>query len=108
MIYDCEIANAEEWGCELIKVFPGNAAGGPSFIKAVHGPRPWSRLMPTGDVTTNEENLRAWFEADAAYVGMGSKLIVKELVRSGDFESIKTTTKATLELISSIRKALNK
>jgi 2-dehydro-3-deoxyphosphogluconate aldolase/(4S)-4-hydroxy-2-oxoglutarate aldolase len=103
-----EIAYAEELGCELIKIFPGKAVGGPSFIKAVLGPRPWSRLMPTGDVTTNEENLRDWFEAGVACVGMGSKLIAKELVRSGDFESIKATTKATLELISSIRADINK
>ncbi len=98
-----EIAHAEEWGCELIKIFPGSAVGGPPFIQAVRGPRPWTRLMPTSGVTANKENLRAWFEAGAACVGMGSKLIAKELVHAGDFEAIKTSTKATLELISAIR-----
>ncbi|MFC2024322.1 bifunctional 4-hydroxy-2-oxoglutarate aldolase/2-dehydro-3-deoxy-phosphogluconate aldolase [Chloroflexota bacterium] len=103
-----EIALAEELGCEIIKIFPGNAVGGPPFIQAVHGPRPWTRLMPTGGVTATEANLRAWFEAGAACVGMGSKLISKELITSGDFESIKVNTKATLELIAKIRADIKK
>ena len=42
-----EISTAEEWGAEIVKVFPGKM-GGPAFIKDLLGPMPWARLMPTG------------------------------------------------------------
>ncbi|MBT8284371.1 MAG: bifunctional 4-hydroxy-2-oxoglutarate aldolase/2-dehydro-3-deoxy-phosphogluconate aldolase, partial [Flavobacteriaceae bacterium] len=57
-----EINRAEEMGCEIIKLFPGSIYG-PGFVKAIKGPQPWTSIMPTGGVSTDEENLRAWFEA---------------------------------------------
>jgi 2-dehydro-3-deoxyphosphogluconate aldolase/(4S)-4-hydroxy-2-oxoglutarate aldolase len=83
-----EISEAEELGVEIVKLFPGSAVGGPGFVKSVLGPCPWTRIMPTGGVDATEENIRAWFKAGAACVGMGSKLITKELVAAGDFEGI--------------------
>ncbi|NLE75316.1 MAG: bifunctional 4-hydroxy-2-oxoglutarate aldolase/2-dehydro-3-deoxy-phosphogluconate aldolase, partial [Chloroflexi bacterium] len=70
-----EIAQAEELGVEIVKVFPGECVGGPDFVKAVLGPCPWTRIMPTGGVDATEESLRAWFQAGVAAVGIGSKLI---------------------------------
>jgi 2-dehydro-3-deoxyphosphogluconate aldolase/(4S)-4-hydroxy-2-oxoglutarate aldolase len=98
-----EIATAEEWGVEIVKVFPGETVGGPAFIKAVLGPRPWTRIMPTGGVSPDEKNLRAWFDAGAACVGMGSNLVRKESVQSGDFDAIQQNVQAALNLIRSIR-----
>jgi 2-dehydro-3-deoxyphosphogluconate aldolase/(4S)-4-hydroxy-2-oxoglutarate aldolase len=98
-----EIGYAEEWGVEIIKIFPGTAVGGPGFVKDVRGPRPWTRIMPTGGVSPTEENLRAWFEAGAACVGMGSKLVRKDLVQAGDFDAIADTARTTLDLIRTIR-----
>ncbi len=98
-----EITRAEEWGAEIVKAFPGSAVGGPDFIKAVRGPRPWTRIMPTGGVSPDAENLRAWFEAGAACVGMGSKLIRKDWLQAGDFDAIARTVQATLALIREIR-----
>jgi 2-dehydro-3-deoxyphosphogluconate aldolase/(4S)-4-hydroxy-2-oxoglutarate aldolase len=98
-----EIATAEDWGAEIVKVFPGETVGGPAFIKAVRGPRPWTRIMPTGGVSPDEANLRAWFEAGAACVGMGSNLVRKEWVQSGDFDAIQQQMKTALDLIRAIR-----
>ncbi len=98
-----EIAQAEEWGAEIIKIFPGSAVGGPGFVKDVRGPRPWTRLMPTGGVSPDEANLRSWFSAGVAAVGMGSNLVRKEWVQAGDFAAIEETMRRTLALIRKIR-----
>lgn len=98
-----EISLAEELGVEIVKIFPGSAVGGPSFVKAVQGPCPWTRIMPTGGVEPTEANLLAWFEAGAACVGMGSKLIRKDLVSAGDWKGISDLVEQTLNLIQAIR-----
>jgi 2-dehydro-3-deoxyphosphogluconate aldolase/(4S)-4-hydroxy-2-oxoglutarate aldolase len=98
-----EIAQAEEWGAEIVKVFPGSAVGGPGFVKDVRGPRPWTRIMPTGGVSPDEANLRSWFSAGVAAVGMGSNLVRKEWVQAGDFAAIEETMRRTLALIRKIR-----
>lgn len=98
-----EIATAEEYGAELIKVFPGNSVGGPGFIKAVMAPRPWTRLMPTGGVSSDEANLKEWFGAGAAAVGMGSNLIKDETVKAGDFETITRLTAEALAMVKKVR-----
>jgi 2-dehydro-3-deoxyphosphogluconate aldolase/(4S)-4-hydroxy-2-oxoglutarate aldolase len=83
-----EISAAEELGVEIVKVFPGETVGGPAFVKAILAPCPWTRVMPTGGVDATEESITAWFQAGVACVGMGSKLIVKKDVDSGNFEAI--------------------
>jgi 2-dehydro-3-deoxyphosphogluconate aldolase/(4S)-4-hydroxy-2-oxoglutarate aldolase len=98
-----EISAAEELGVEIVKIFPGSQVGGPGFVKAVRGPMPWTYLMPTGGVEPSEENMRAWFEAGVAAVGMGSKLVRKDLVAAGDFETIKDKAAQTLAWIHAIR-----
>lgn len=98
-----EIANAEEWGCELVKLFPGNTYG-PGFVKAIKGPQPWTSIMPTGGVTTEEENLSGWFDAGVTCVGMGSKLISKEILANKDYHALETEVRSVLELIRRIRK----
>ncbi|MFN2228073.1 MAG: bifunctional 4-hydroxy-2-oxoglutarate aldolase/2-dehydro-3-deoxy-phosphogluconate aldolase [Anaerolineae bacterium] len=83
-----EISEAEELGVEIVKVFPGAQVGGPGFVKAVRGPMPWTRIMPTGGVDASEESIRAWFGAGVSCVGIGSKLVTKELVATGDWEGL--------------------
>jgi 2-dehydro-3-deoxyphosphogluconate aldolase/(4S)-4-hydroxy-2-oxoglutarate aldolase len=97
-----EISEAEELGVEIVKIFPGSSVGGPAFVKSVLAPMPWTRLMPTGGVAATQENLQAWFEAGTAAVGMGSKLITKELVAAGDFDGI---TRQVAQVIAWIREA---
>jgi len=98
-----EISQAEELGVEIVKVFPGGAVGGPGFVKAVMGPCPWTRIMPTGGVDATRENIETWFKAGAACVGMGSKLIVKDLVAAGDFEAISQKVTQVLAWIKEVR-----
>jgi len=83
-----EINYAEELGAEIVKIFPGASVGGPDFVKSVKGPCPWTSIMPTGGVEPTVENLREWFEAGAACVGMGSNLITKELIREQNWKGL--------------------
>lgn len=98
-----EISQAEEYGAEIVKIFPGGAVGGPGFIKAVLGPCPWTRIMPTGGVDASEENIRTWIEAGACCVGMGSKLITKAAVSAGDYAGITDQVKRILGWIAAAR-----
>lgn len=97
-----EIGKAEELGCDIVKLFPGSVYG-PGFIKAIKGPQPWTNIMPTGGVAPTEENLSAWFDAGAICVGMGSKLIAKQLIKDGDFEQLKIKTTEALQIIQDVK-----
>lgn len=99
-----EIAQAEELGCEIIKIFPGGQVGGPGFVKALRGPCPWTSLMPTGGVDCTEESLRAWFEAGVVCVGMGSRLISGPRMEEGAFEAIAADTRRALGWIAQSRR----
>lgn len=83
-----EISAAEEAGCEIVKLFPGKEVGGPSFVKAILGPCPWTRIMPTGGVDATEESITQWIKAGTACLGIGTKLITKEIVAAGDWEAL--------------------
>jgi 2-dehydro-3-deoxyphosphogluconate aldolase/(4S)-4-hydroxy-2-oxoglutarate aldolase len=97
-----EIAKAEELGCEIVKLFPGSTYG-PGFVKAIKGPQPWTSIMPTGGVSTDPENLKSWFEAGVICVGMGSKLISKEIVANKKYNELKNAVSKTLNLIKNIK-----
>ena len=97
-----EINRAEELGCEIVKLFPGSTYG-PGFVKAIKGPQPWTSIMPTGGVSTEEDNLRGWFDAGVSCVGMGSKLITKDILASKDFERLEFLVRTTLETIKKVR-----
>lgn len=98
-----EISAAEEMGCEIIKIFPGGQVGGPAFVKAVRGPMPWTSIMPTGGVDVTEESVGAWIGAGCVCLGMGSKLIIKELVAARDWNKIAENVARTIELIKKAR-----
>lgn len=100
-----EIAKAEEMGAEIIKLFPGNIYG-PEFVKAIKGPQPWTSIMPTGGVSTDPQNLSAWFKSGVVCVGMGSQLISNEVLANKDFDGLKKTVATTLQTIQSIKAEL--
>ena len=97
-----EISTAEEAGAEIVKLFPGSH-GGPNFVKSVLAPTPWSKIMPTGGVSPERENLEGWFRAGAACVGMGSKLVRKDWILDGNYQAIEKLTRTTVNLIQEIR-----
>lgn len=98
-----EISYAEELGCEIVKLFPGESAGGPDFVKAVLGPCPWTRIMPTGGVEPTEASLKAWFGAGIVAAGIGSKLITKELLAAKDYAGIEQNVARVIALARAIR-----
>jgi len=100
-----EISYAEELGVEIVKVFPGSCVGGPAFVKSVLGPCPWTRIMPTGGVDATEESIKAWFGAGVACVGIGSKLIRKDLVAAGNWAEITAKVRQVLDWIKEAREA---
>ena len=97
-----EIARAEELGCELVKLFPGSTYG-PGFVKAILGSQPWTSIMPTGGVSTEVENLKGWFDAGVTCVGMGSKLISKEILANESYSKLTQDVKKTLETIRELK-----
>ncbi len=82
-----EVGFAQEAGCDLCKLFPGDVLG-PKFVKGLLAPMPWSKLMVTGGVEPTEESLSAWIKAGVYCVGMGSKLFPKAQVEAGDWAYI--------------------
>ena len=98
-----EIAKAEEMGADLVKLFPGNIYG-PEFVKAVKGPQPWTHIMPTGGVTSEETNLKSWFDAGVSCVGLGSKLITKEIIDNQAYEELAKRVEKTLQLIQRLKR----
>jgi len=101
-----EISQAEEWGAEIVKIFPGTEVGGPGFVKSIKGPFPWTSIMPTGGVAPTEANLRPWFEAGVTCVGMGSKLFPKELIQQKRFDELTNRIKEAVQLVQDIKTSL--
>lgn len=97
-----EIARAEELGAEIVKLFPGGISGA-NFVKAIKGPCPWTSVMPTGGVSPTQENLEEWFNAGVTCVGMGSKLISKEILKTKNFEALEKQVSNTLKIIRTLK-----
>jgi len=103
-----EIGDAQELGCEIVKVFPGSSVGGPEFVKNVLGPMPWTRIMPTGGVEPTQESLAKWFGAGIVACGIGSNLITKELLQAKDYDGVEKRVRETVQLIKKIKAELAK
>lgn len=97
-----EVGNAQEAGCDICKVFPGDVLG-PAFVKSLMAPMPWSKIMVTGGVEPSEENLLSWFRAGVFCVGMGSKLFPADRIKSGDWAYITEKCREALEIISNAK-----
>ncbi|MGP1392439.1 MAG: bifunctional 4-hydroxy-2-oxoglutarate aldolase/2-dehydro-3-deoxy-phosphogluconate aldolase [Candidatus Cryptobacteroides sp.] len=99
-----EIGEAQEAGCDLVKVFPAGSVGGPGFVKSILAPLPWTMIMATGAVEPAEDNLRAWAASGVTAVGMGSKLFPKEAIASGNWKSISELCRKSLEYFKNGKK----
>lgn len=99
-----EIGAAQEAGCDLTKIFPAGNVGGPSFVKNILAPMPWSMIMATGAVEPTQENLSAWFKAGVTVVGMGSKLFPKDVIAAQEWHKISNKCREALDIIAATRK----
>jgi 2-dehydro-3-deoxyphosphogluconate aldolase/(4S)-4-hydroxy-2-oxoglutarate aldolase len=97
-----EMGLAQELGAEIVKLFPGEVLQ-PAFLKAALAPMPWSKIMVTGGVTPQKENLQQWFSAGAVCVGMGSKLFSTEVIKLQQWDTIETLCRQTLQTIACLR-----
>jgi 2-dehydro-3-deoxyphosphogluconate aldolase / (4S)-4-hydroxy-2-oxoglutarate aldolase len=97
-----EIMTAEKAGVSFVKLFPGNVLG-PDFLSGIKDIFPNLKFMPTGGVDTTSENIKAWFNAGVSAVGMGSKLISKQLMANKDYTTIEAETKRVLNSIKTIK-----
>lgn len=102
-----EINLALEAGINLLKLFPGNVLG-PSFVESARAVFSRAEFIITGGVDTTEQNIRAWFRSGAVAVGMGSKLMTKEILDNGKYDQLKSNTKKLMALIQKIRGELVK
>jgi 2-dehydro-3-deoxyphosphogluconate aldolase/(4S)-4-hydroxy-2-oxoglutarate aldolase len=103
-----EIGDAQELGCEIVKVFPGASVGGPEFVRSVMAPMPWTRIMPTGGVEPTEDSLRKWFGAGIVACGVGSNLITKELLKAKDYAGIEAKVRDAITLTQRIKRELGR
>lgn len=97
-----EIAYAELKGITMVKIFPGNVLG-PTYISAIKEVFPAMKFMPTGGVSLDKNNLAGWFKSGVIAVGMGSKLISKELIANKDYATIEALAKEALEMVKTIK-----
>ena len=97
-----EVGMAQEAGCDVCKVFPGDVLG-PAFVKGLRAPMPWSQVMVTGGVKPTQENLEGWFKAGVTCVGMGSNLFPKDVIAAGEWNKIAGLCRSALEIIKNVR-----
>lgn len=97
-----EIHIAHKAGALLIKLFPGNVLG-PGFVEAVKSLFTEIDFIVTGGVEPTEQNISAWFKAGVVGVGLGSKLITKEVLENRNFTQLESQTKALVELIKKVQ-----
>ena len=95
-----EILTAWEAGADIVKVFPADV-GGPGYLKAIHGPLPQVRLMPTGGVDLN--TAANFLRAGACCLGVGSQIVEPETVAKGDFDRIRNLAQQYVEIVQSVR-----
>jgi 2-dehydro-3-deoxyphosphogluconate aldolase/(4S)-4-hydroxy-2-oxoglutarate aldolase len=100
-----EILTAWQAGADIVKVFPSDITG-PAYLKAVHGPLPQIRLMPTGGV--NLQTAADFLKAGACALGIGSSLVEPAAVAAGDFERIRTLAAQYVKIVRETRAAAGK
>jgi 2-dehydro-3-deoxyphosphogluconate aldolase/(4S)-4-hydroxy-2-oxoglutarate aldolase len=96
-----EIVMAENAGATIVKIFPGNILG-PTYLNAIKELFPGLKFMPSGGVEAEENNLKAWFDSGVEAVGMGSKLITKEIMQHKNYELLNTVAKEILALVKRV------
>lgn len=97
-----EIIRAENLGAKLVKLFPGNLLG-PAFLSAIKELFPNLLFMPTGGVELSVQNIGGWFKAGVCAVGMGSKLVSKEVMEGKKYNELTEATKQAIAIVNASR-----
>lgn len=97
-----EVVQAHDWGASLVKIFPAEVLG-VTFIKALKGPCPWTRVMPSGGVTMDENNLKQWFDNGVECVAIGSNLFSPEVMKEGNMALLEQRIRWLLDTIKKVR-----
>lgn len=97
-----EIIRAENLGAKMIKLFPGNILG-PEFMSAIKALFPDLLFMPTGGVDLDKDNIAKWLKSGVCAVGMGSKLVSKQLLEEKNYSKIEELSKQALEILKSLK-----
>ena len=97
-----EIIRAETLGAKMIKLFPGNILG-PEFMSAIKALFPDLLFMPTGGVDLDKENIAGWLKSGVCAVGMGSKLISKQLLEQRNYAKIEELARQALDILKSLK-----
>jgi 2-dehydro-3-deoxyphosphogluconate aldolase / (4S)-4-hydroxy-2-oxoglutarate aldolase len=95
-----EVITAWKAGAEMVKIFPASAMGGPKYLKALKGPLPQVKLLPTGGV--NETTAGEYIAAGAVALGVGSELVDMAALKAGDDATITARARA---LVAAVVKA---
>lgn len=93
-----EIQTAYEYGADIVKVFPADVVG-MAFFKAILAPMPHLKLMPTGGVSLT--NAGEWIKAGACAVGLGTALLDKNAIESGDYNKLTVNARKIMSSINS-------
>jgi 2-dehydro-3-deoxyphosphogluconate aldolase/(4S)-4-hydroxy-2-oxoglutarate aldolase len=100
-----EIAKAEAKGITMVKLFPGSLLG-PSYVSAIKDVFPDMEFMPTGGVSLDKKNLEEWFRSGVVSVGMGSRLISKDILALKEYNKITEVARKAIDMIAQIRSAM--
>ena len=98
-----EIIRAENLGAKMIKLFPGDILG-PKFMAGIKSLFPNLIFMPTGGVSLDKDNVEAWFKAGVSAVGMGSKLVSKQLLQEKNYSKIQEMAGQAIELVNEVKR----
>lgn len=98
-----EIITAWQAGADIVKIFPSEITG-PGYLKALRGPLPQIRLMPTGGV--NLQTAAEFLKSGACALGIGGSLVEAKAVQTGDFARITALAKQYVEIVKATRKEM--
>lgn len=97
-----EVLRAWEAGADIVKVFPSDLTG-PSYLKALRGPLPQIRLMPTGGV--NLDTAADFLRAGACALGIGGALVSGKAIANRDLEGINALARKYVEIVKQVRES---
>lgn len=98
-----ELMHAIGLGADMVKIFPAQAVGGASYVRALRGPFPNVLLVPTGGVTL--DTVGDYIRAGAAAVGVGSELVSRDALERGDYSAIGSLARRFLDAVEAARQS---